>query len=256
MHSAFWHHLTDADDADKLTLRRTVSDLLSRDEVREEVERKCEQIIDELLEMHRDAIRALPDDHRQPYNQIEGSGGGPTENHNREYPERISHRSGDQPEPFEKHLYVPESAGTFETTLNQLERRVIEAEIAADDVSGWLRNVDRQRWAVAIPVGGESLMYPDFLVIRRDGEHLVADLLDPHGAGLADSVNKAKALASYAEDHGALFGRMQLIDDDGGTLRRLDLLDRNVRLAINRAVDAGQLRDVFKDHGFAGRLGP
>ena len=45
-------------------------------------------------------------------------------------------------------------------------------------------------------------MYPDFLVVRRDGAQLVVYLLDPHRSGLADSVYKAKTLANYAKDHG------------------------------------------------------
>ena len=257
VHSAFWNYLTGAKpDEDPLYLRRVVSDLLSRDETRQELEEACARIVSRLLETHRRAINALPDDQRQSYDQIAGSGASRTLNPDRRYPERISHRPGDDAIAFAKHIYVSESAGTFTAALNSLERQVIDAEIAADDVVGWLRNVDRQSWAVAIPRGTEGLTYPDFLVVRRDGEQFVADLLDPHGSGLPDSVDKAKALAAYAEGHGAVFGRVQLIDSVGSTIRRLDLRDRDVRAAVGKAVTAAQLRDVFETHGFSGRLGP
>jgi type III restriction enzyme len=76
------------------------------------------------------------------------------------------------------------------TALNQWERHVIEAEIAREDVIGWLRNIERKPWALAIPYewgGAMKPMYPDFLVVRRQTAGLVVDILEPHMPALADS---------------------------------------------------------------------
>lgn len=255
VHTTLWRHLTESQpDTDALYLRRVVSDLLSKEQVRQEIEQVCECIILRLLKVHRQEILRLPDEQRQAYDYVMGSGDTPSLDTTRAYPDRIAHRPGDSPLPLDKHLYVVESIGTFAATLNQLERQVIEAEIAAEDVVGWLRNIDRQRWAVAIPRGRDRVMYPDFLVVRRDGVQLVVDLLDPHHSGLADSVDKAKALTAYARDHGALFGRMQFIDFSNGAIRRIDIKNRNVQVAVENAITAEQLGDVFGEHGFSDRL--
>ena len=80
------------------------------------------------------------------------------------------------------------------------------------------------------------------------------DLLDPHSYGMADSVDKAQALATFAEDHGALLGRLQLIDEIDHALRRLDLRDPNVREVVREAITPDQLRRVFEEHGFPDRF--
>ena len=254
VHDTLWRHLTVDDPAAALHLRSVVSDLLSRDQVREQVEQACRKIVERLLSTHKKEIEALADEAKLAYTQIMGSDTAPMREPTRKYPDRIVHRPGDTPVTRDKHLYVVASSGEFTATLNGSERHVIDAEIASESVVGWLRNVDREKWAVAIPRSGGHVMYPDFLVVRREGEELVVDLLDPHRYGLPDSVDKAKALATYAENHGALFGRVQLIDDIDGTLRRLDLLDQSVREAVRDAVNSDQLRKVYEMHGFPDRF--
>ena len=255
VHMTLWRHLTATQpDMDPLHLRSVVSDLLSSERVREDIEQHCESIITRLVGQHRHEIDELPDGQRQAYDQVLGAGSAPTLDVTRTYPERIAYRPGDEPRSLEKHLYVAELTGEFAATLNQLEQQVVDAEITAEDVVGWLRNVDRQGWAVALPRAGGSMMYPDFLVVRREGEHLVVDLLDPHRSTLSDSVDKAKALARYARDHGALFGRVQFIDASKGELRRLDLLEPTVRRAVDQAITVEQLSQVFEEQGFTGRF--
>jgi len=47
-------------------------------------------------------------------------------------------------------------------------------EMARPDFVGWLRNVPRKPWALALPYeprGEERPMYPDFMVVRKRGGH-------------------------------------------------------------------------------------
>ena len=174
------NHLTAASpDEDPLHLRSVVSDLLSDDQVREQVEQACRNMVERLLGDHTEAISALVDEAREAYDQIMESGSAPTHDPARAYPRRIVHRPGTDPIPLDKHLYAAGSTGTFTATLNDLEQQVIAAEIVSEDVVGWLRNVDRQKWAVGIPRSSGHMVYPDFLVVRREGKESRCGLTRP-----------------------------------------------------------------------------
>ena len=52
-------------------------------------------------------------------------------------------------------------------------------------------------------------------------------------------------LAKFAEVHGASFGRIELIAEIGGALRRLDLKDENVRKQVFEAPSSAHLKAIF-----------
>ena len=54
-------------------------------------------------------------------------------------------------------------------------------------------------------------MFPDLVVVQKNGDDFVIDILEPHRPDLDDNFEKAVGLAKFAEKHGALFGRIQLI---------------------------------------------
>jgi adenine-specific DNA-methyltransferase len=79
--------------------------------------------------------------------------------------------------------------------------------------------------------GGEVRpMFPDFVVVRTVGEQYLVDILEPHDPSRDDNVDKARALARFAERHGALFGRIQLIRKR----KAAGCAEQFVRLEINR----------------------
>lgn len=82
--------------------------------------------------------------------------------------------------------------------------------------------------------GGWSSLQPDFVVVsRRDKGSLGVSIIDPHGDHLADSLNKLKALASYAERFGDQFVRIESIAKSAnGVLRSLDLKVEAVRTLV------------------------
>jgi type III restriction enzyme len=129
---------------------------------------------------------------------------------------------------YGKHLFVKEDGTYTHPGLNTLERETIEGELEKKETVGWLRNEDRRPWAFGISYekGGEAAtMYPDFLVFRRVGKHIVTDILEPHSMSQADSVGKVRGLANFAAKHGDRFGRIEFLDRVDGSLRRLDLRD-------------------------------
>jgi type III restriction enzyme len=107
-------------------------------------------------------------------------------------------------------------------------------------VVGWLRNLDRKPWSLEIPyeTGGDVRpMFPDLVVVRKVEAGYTADVLEPHDPSLSDNFEKAVGLARFAERHGGLFGRIQLIrkraSPEGG--------EHFVRLEINKEATIKQL---------------
>ena len=114
---------------------------------------------------------------------------------------------------WDRHLYV-ENNGQFRAGLGSWEASVLKEELANTDVVGWLRNVDRKPWSLEIPyeTGGDVRpMFPDLVVVRQVGGAFVIDILEPHRGDLDDNFEKAVGLAKFAEKHGSMFGRIQLI---------------------------------------------
>jgi type III restriction enzyme len=152
---------------------------------------------------------------------------------------------------YESHLYI-EDDGRFRADLGSWERELIEKELANSDVVGWLRNVDRKSWSLEIPYrdgGAIRPMFPDLVVVRRDRQGWLFDILEPHDPSRNDNNAKAVGLAEFAEKHGRLFSRIQLIRKmtlAGVTdYFRLDLNRNDTRQKVLRVTDNNQLDRVF-----------
>ncbi|MFL5241556.1 MAG: DEAD/DEAH box helicase [Gemmataceae bacterium] len=148
------------------------------------------------------------------------------------YPANFYGRESDRT--WEKHLYVSD-ANTYPCTLNDTEDPILAAEIEPKNVVGWLRNIDRKKWALCVPYevdGEERSMFPDFLIIRSEGGQLVTSILDPHSIGLADAPAKAAGLAKFAAKHAGDFGKIELIMLDGTKSKRFDLTEEKTRKKI------------------------
>ncbi len=97
-------------------------------------------------------------------------------------------------------------------------------------------------------------MFPDFLIVRRSGDDLVVDVLEPHNQSFEDNLAKAKGLAQYAATEQKM-GRIQLIrvtDGIGGTkhLHRLDLTNSLVRDKVLHCNSNDELTSIFAQYSF------
>lgn len=150
------------------------------------------------------------------------------------------------------HLFVADK-GDFKAALNTWEASVLAAARETPGFAGWLRNYARKPWSIAYiytnSEGQTAPGYPDFVVFRRkEGKHILVDLLEPHHTGNADSLLKAKGLCKFAEEHGDKFGRIEWIKIEGSTIKRLSLNSQNVRtkvLATNVDSAIDTLFDAF-----------
>lgn len=96
--------------------------------------------------------------------------------------------------------------------------------------------------------GGEDRpMYPDFLLVRKQGKGLVVDIIDPHSIGLADSPAKAAGLAKFAAKHADRFGRIDLILLDRKTWKRLDLTDEIIRQKVLGVKLPAEMKKLFDE---------
>lgn len=157
---------------------------------------------------------------------------------------------------YTDHLFA-DAEGKAQFKLNTWEQPVLQAEQANPEFVCWLRNLDRKPWSLTIPYisnNDEKPMYPDFLVVRRSGNDLIVDVLEPHNQSLEDNLAKAKGLAKYAAAEQKM-GRIQLIrvtDGIGGTkhLHRLDLTDSEVRDKVLHCNSNDELTSIFAQHSF------
>ena len=87
--------------------------------------------------------------------------------------------------------------------------------------------------------GEAKIVRPEFIFFARaEGGTVVADIVDPHGHHLADSLPKLRGLARYAEANAALFGRIEAVAEVDGTFRMLDLTNPEVRKGVALAASA------------------
>lgn len=122
-------------------------------------------------------------------------------------------------------------------------------------LSGWLRNYARKPWSIAYnytnPKGEAAPGYPDFVVFRREGNHVVVDLLEPHHSSHADSLAKVKRLCQFAEQHGDRFGRIEWIKIEDSQIKRLNVNSSQVRSKVLATNVDSAIDSLFDAYGTA-----
>ncbi len=201
------------------------------------LESKAEAAFDSLYDQHKKSIYRLKEQRRVNYEKLRLATARPN-GVPWHLPASIDFKRLPTDPLWERHLYV-EGNGLFRAELGSWEASVLKEELARSEVVGWLRNLDRKPWSLEIPyeTGGDVRpMFPDLVVVRKTGSDFAIDILEPHDPSLSDNFEKAVGLAKFAEQHGALFGRIQLIrkqSSAGG--------EHFARLEINQAATIKKL---------------
>ena len=251
LHLDYWQTHYDQDEADEMPSRsRLELFLMLQDEKTwKTLEAACKARCEALLKQNKAAIKKLSTAEQEEYNKAQEVAKDP-EPLSFLPPAEIMAAVDAKDTAFksyDKHLYV-DASGDFVAVLNHWEQPVIAAEMARPDFVGWLRNVPRKPWALALPyeLGGEERpMYPDFLVVRKDGANHIVDILEPHSPALSDNYAKAKGLAQFAAKHAKDFGRIELIRLVDKEIRRLDLIDEATRKMVLKVDSDAGLDLVF-----------
>lgn len=244
LHKAWWRERVRDPATDREQVKLEVFALGTQPDVLVKVEAAAQALVQKWLKAHSAGIGALGEDSRAMYDEVKYLASSP-ELTQLVYPTVIHTRQGQRS--WSKHLYVDDS-DEYHADFYGSETTVLERELSDDNVVGWLRNTDRKLWALCVPydVGGEARpMYPDFLFVRKDGNALVIDIVEPHTISLADAPSKAAGLAKFADRHFDRFGRIELILIDGRSQKRLDLTDEKTRERVRGVTQTEELRRLF-----------
>ena len=223
-------------------------------EVREAVDKKADQMAEDLFDEHADAIEALPDDRRQEYRDINALAATPQvdrlgrpRTRIEDYVETDEDGQTTRAELVKLHLMSDENGDAPITKLNDWEGEVVEARD---------RPRRRARLGIATRRGRRPTRSASPTATRRPATggrctrtsssstrstaRSKASIVDPHGHHLEDSLVKLQALAEFAEDHGDAFHRIEALSKVGNVMKCLDMKRRRrPRSAQDRRPDGG-----------------
>lgn len=250
LHMDYWRDQGNRD-ADEVKVEAVV--LAQDHEAMNRLETFAEGAFDALYTEYERAIGRLKEQRRRHFQRLRLAAGDP-QTISWTLPETIDFRRSPKAPEYDKHLFLEED-GKFRANLETWEQGVLQEALADPSVIGWLRNVDRKPWSLEIPyrdAGSIRPMFPDLIVVRRDTKGFLFDILEPHDPSLKDNAVKAVGLAEFAEDHWALFDRIQLIRKKKGAdgmerYFRLDVGNHAVRRKVLAVTTNNQLDQVFDD---------
>jgi type III restriction enzyme len=227
--------------------------LLSQDEsVVSAVETEAQKLIEEIYEKRKPEIaKQLSTERRGAYRRIMQTSRGfkATEP---SVPDPLRLKTEKNAMGQADHLFVTEK-GEFKAALNNWETPVLVAVRKVPGFAGWLRNHARKPWSIAYTYtnseGQTAPAYPDFVVFRKEGKHIVVDLLEPHNPKWSDSLAKAQGLCKFAEDHGDKFSRIEWIEVEGSQIKRLNLNNSKVRAEVMKTKVDGAIPSLFDAFG-------
>lgn len=219
--------------------------LMGRADTTPRLEKVCGDQVSAWLQNFKAQISTLPEGKRKRYDAIRAQSAKPEEDVLHLPVEKMEGVRNEGDAAWRKHIFCDER-GNFYAKFNGWETTVLEQELDDSNVVGFLRNVPRKPWAFCVPytLGGEArACYPDFVFVRQENGALTCDILDPHDPGLPDAPGKAVGLAQFAEEHGykADFGRIELIAEVSGQMKRLNLQDDQTRERVKKITSTGEL---------------
>ncbi|MCO8127793.1 hypothetical protein NHL50_11295 [Acidimicrobiia bacterium EGI L10123] len=247
------HLATEDDDDDGLREAFVkVSALAIMKKVREAVDREADELAEKWFAEHRVAIKELPDERQQEFEEIRAEATEPTKGELKRPRTRMEDfavilddgQTAVAPVAT-RHLMSDEDGEFPLSSLNEWEYEVVNAELARASCRGWYRNppraaVDSLGVSYRDPVGNWRSMHPDFIFFNEVGDDIVVSIVDPHGHHLEDSLIKLQALAKFAEQYGSKFHRIEALAKSRNQMRVLDLQDAAVRAGI-RSTDKAPL---------------
>jgi len=263
--NAFVQEQSADDDMDKDELlneaRLQLAALGSIEQVKDAVSADADKVAREWLDIARADIATLDDSRQASYNTLREMAIEPDSELLTKPVNRIV-----SPGEFDKynniipyprlsgHVLVGDD-GMAPLKLNEWETHVVETEQKRSGAVGWYRNPSRPGAEALTAVYFDTVrqawcnMQPDFIFFRELNGDIHPSIIDPHGHHLADALDKLKALAAYAEEHGNRFTRIESLSGDTvATLKLVDLKDAATRKVISEATSAEQ---VYKQVGRA-----
>jgi type III restriction enzyme len=220
--------------------------------IKDDLEAAAEALANEWLTTHDAAIKALSDERQDVYRELRELSANPLDvslampRNSLQPTVEVKEDGTEQALPLYDHHLLCDENGKFPSTFNSWELEVLTSEAQREGFLAWYRNpssASPESLGITYPEDGqESIMRPDFIFFSRDHEGAVeANIIDPHGQFLADSLPKLVGLADYAESRGSHFRRIEAIALVNNVFRSLDLKAADVRDAIRLGPSAKAL---------------
>ena len=244
LHKTYWKRYHDKEKPNQAKLELFA--VLRHTEALSSMEKLAKQEFDSLWVKHKTDIQKLSSSVRKRFQAlIQAAGESALQDW--ELPMQIVEKK--EIDVWERHLYCNEQ-GVFSAKLNGWEKELLENEMKKPDFVAWLRNLPRREWALCIPYefAGVKPFYPDFLIIRRNGKGLLADILEPHDDTRTDTWAKARGLAEFADKHGMEFGRLIVARKKDNQWQLADVNEKSTRAKARRMQSDTDLESMFYLH--------
>lgn len=218
-------------------------------EIRLRLDDEAKRLAAKWFAEHRVAIASLSDERQEAYRQIQALSDEPQQIDLAQPKSRMVMTEEGYPDgttvslPAFRHHLLCDKNGAFPAALNTWEAQVLEAEMDRSGFVAWYRNPSgssQDSLGVSYRSGDKyGIVRPDFLVFTQISDGSIAvDIVDPHGHHLSDALDKLKGLASYAEQFGDSFRRIDSVAKIDDQLRVLPLKESAVRSAVLSATHA------------------
>lgn len=246
---------------DSLRTKAIVGALSRVSQIKDDLQKECEDQADGLLSHYRDEISGLSEEAQAGFDDLKAKSTKPQLGQMivpdaREVDSRMEMDGKDLPLPtYPKHVLSYGDDHTVPALLNKAEQYVLAVELSRKSLVAWYRNPGGAgKYSLQIPwFDGETYrsMQPDFIFFSRnsDGE-IVPSIVDPHGAFLADSIPKLKGYVNYVKEFGDRFRRIEAVDCVDGKYRYLDLKNPTVQAQIVEG-DYENAAEIYRNLGMA-----
>ena len=220
--------------------------------IKVDLETEAETLAEAWLSEYETSIKTLTDQRQDVYRNLREWSTAPLDislvaPYNQLQATKELHESGEEvllPK-FERHLLCDEN-GEYSDKLNVWETFVLRSEMIREGAVAWYRNPPYSKpeslGITYIEDNQTSILRPDFIFFTEDSSgKIIANIVDPHGYHLADSLPKLKGLCVFFERHGGHFGRIEAVAELDRMYRFLDICNAEVRDAISDATSAKSL---------------
>lgn len=147
------------------------------------------------------------------------------------------------------HMFVNQEGKAY-FKLDSWERDILDEERRRPDFICWIRNQPNKGWALCIEYkmdGKPMAFYPDFIIIRKENDSYVADLLEPHNSKYNDNYAKTTGLCDYLKEEKGI-GRAEIIRKEGNRYLRLDVGNGMVQHDIMGIRNDEELNHLFRKY--------
>ena len=149
------------------------------------------------------------------------------------------------------HIYSDDNGNLHIDLVSKSSWEKPSIEHATKGNKKWLRIKPHAEYSPSIPYkmhDGWHLMFPDFCVFDEVDGKTVIDIVDPHNAGLPESVAKAKALKKYAQENDKVRNASIIHITDDDKLRELELVGLDDKV-LEKVKTSDDLIALYKKSG-------